>query len=285
VTVPAEHNPTVDRRELAVFFHTVREQRDHPLDEVAAVLGVTQSQASRLDTGARGFRPADVVTLCRWYGIREAEEARLLALARGSAKRAWWQQANIDPSYRTLIGMERAAVSISEYCATVIPGLLQTREYAEMAAAATQVSVQSSEAQSAAEVRIRRQEILARPQPPELSVVIDEAALARGAGGADVMGPQLQHLLDMAKRPEISIQVIDFESGLYPGGAGVFVLLRMGRTLPDVYYTESQLGSSDTSGDDALLKGWRLWQRLQATALSPQRSAERIEFYRDRLPL
>jgi transcriptional regulator with XRE-family HTH domain len=285
VTVPAEHNPTVDRRELAVFFHTVREQRELPLDEVAAVLGVTQSQASRLDTGARGFRPEDVITLCRWYGIREDEQARLLALARGSAKRAWWQQAKIAASYRTLIGMERAALSINEYCATVIPGLLQTRDYAEMAVAASQVGVQSSEAQTAVDVRIRRQEILARPQPPDLSVVIDEGALARGAGGADVMGPQLHHLLDMAKRPEITVQVIDFESGLYPTGAGQFILLRMGRALPDVYYAEDQLGRSDTSDDDALLQGWRLWQTLQAIALSPQRSRERIEFYRDRLPL
>ena len=86
---------------------------------------------------------------------------------------------------------------------------------------------------------MRRQQILARQPPPELWVVIDEAALARVAGGQAVMRNQLEHLLSKANEPGITVQIIGFEYGLYPGGGNHFILLRMGDDLPDVLYTES----------------------------------------------
>lgn len=278
-----EPNPTVARRLLAVYFSTLREQRKRGLPDLAKALGVALSQASRLDTGARGFQLVDVETLCDWYEIGSAEQDRLMALAEESRRRAWWQQVVLEDSYRTLIGMERAAVTINEYCSTVIPGLLQTSGYANAAVASSAVGERASDVDQAVDVRMHRQDILERSDPPELSVVLDEAALARGAGGPSVMRGQLEHLLEMAKRPEITIQVIGFDAGMYPIGAGQFILLRMGRGVPDVYYSESQLGPSDSSDLDQLKTGWRLWNTLQGAAMSAQLSAERIEQYLSRL--
>ena len=276
-----EINPTLARRELALYFRRLREQRGYSLDQLSQQLGVAQSQASRLDAGARGLRLEDVQALSAWYGLADGEKQRLLALAEEARRRAWWQQIDLDDSYRTLIGLEQAAESISEFCNMVVPGLLQTARYAS--AAAEIGELRSAKTEQAVEVRMRRQKILLGPRSPELSVVIDEAVLARGAGGDDVMLEQLQHLLDFAKRPRVTIQVIGFEEGMYPTGSSQFILLDMGVRLPPVYYREDQLNRTDSSAEDDIRKARSLWRLLQSRALDPQRSMERISRYRDGL--
>jgi transcriptional regulator with XRE-family HTH domain len=289
VVASPEGNPTVARRELAIRFRDLREQRGYSLTELGRLLHVAQSQASRLDTGARGFRPDQVALLCDWYALGERERTRLLELADESRRRAWWQKIDLFDSYRTLIGFEQAAESINEYCTTVIPGLLQTNDYAVAATAASGVGLDESDIERAVEVRMRRQQILERPRPPELAVVMDEAVLARSAGVAAVMKKQLDHLLDLASRPHITIQVIGFEAGLYPVSSIQFMLLQMMNRIPDIYYTDGLTGAtadldrSDSSKQDELRDAWRLWRQLQIIALNQAASTERIAAYRDRL--
>jgi Domain of unknown function (DUF5753)/Helix-turn-helix domain len=283
VTVATEANPTLARRELSVYFHMLREQHKHEVGAMAEVLGVAQSQASRLDTGARNFRDQDVRKLCDWYGLGGGERARLLALAEESRMRAWWQQVELLDSYRTLIGLEQGALAINEFCAGIVPGLLQTRSYAEAAVRESQVGAEAPLIQRAVDVRLRRQRLLDREGRPEMAFIVDEVALARGAGTAETMREQLQHLLDLCERPRITLQIIGFEEGLYPGDVGQFILLHMSRSLPDVYYTEDQLRTSDTMDVDDVRAARRLWELLQARALSPRMSADRVRDYRDRL--
>jgi Domain of unknown function (DUF5753) len=137
-----------------------------------------------------------------------------------------------------------------------------------------------SAVEQAVTVRIHRQEILDQPDPPQLSVVVDEAALARGPGGPAVMQEQLQHLLEMAEHPRISIQVIGFESGLYPSGP--FMLLRMPEGLPDILYRETSQDSYETSEPRAVSQASRHWEELKGIALPPLQSRERILDYRRR---
>jgi hypothetical protein len=283
VTAVAEANPTVARRKLAVYFRRLRELRQVGLGTIARLLAVDLSQASRLDTGARGFRVDDVLKLAQFYGLDDTEQAFLLALAEEQRKRAWWQQYDLPPALRTMIGMEQAARSIAEYAGSVIPGLLQTRDYARAAVAAGAFDVPEQKIREIVEVRVRRQQILAREQPPELWVVIDEAALARVAGGAAVMRAQLEHLYARANDPGITVQIIGFEYGLYPAGGNHFVLLQIGEDLPDVLYTESLRAHSDTTNSGELQAARRLWDVLRALALSPRDSAERIAQYIERL--
>jgi hypothetical protein len=283
VTTVSEANPTVARRRLAVYFRKLREQHAFGLDRLSTILGVALSQASRLDTGARGFQVEDVQKLAQWYGLEPGEQARLVALAEEGRKRAWWQQFDLDPPLRTMIGMEQAAVSIGEYAGSVIPGLLQTPDYARASFAAALVDVPRQTADDVVAVRMRRQQVLARARPPELWVVIDEAALARVAGGAAVMRRQLEHLHAKANEPGMTVQVIGFEYGIYPGGGNHFVLLRM-EDLPDVLYTESLEKHSDTTDPSALQATRKLWDALRALALSPRDSADRIMKYINQLP-
>jgi transcriptional regulator with XRE-family HTH domain len=274
-----EPNPTVARRQLAVFFKNVRELQGHSLEALAERLGVALSQASRLDTGARGFHPKDVRLLASWYQLDAATEQSLLALAEESRKRAWWQQVDLKPAYRTLIGMEQVATSIDEYCGSAIPGLLQTRDFATAALRSGSLDVTPEQIGLAVDVRLRRQQILTRDLPPPLRVVIDEAALARVTGGSDVMRSQLEHLLEASTRPHITVQVIGFEYGIHPGGESQFILLAMPGDLPDIVYNDGLLGPSDSSAAAEVQKSRRLWQTISAIALAPPASTERIVRY------
>jgi transcriptional regulator with XRE-family HTH domain len=275
-----EVNPTVARRVLATRLRTLRIQHRRSLSELMTRLGASQGQVSRLDAGERGFRVEDVRRLCDWYGVPDPERAQLVALAEDARRRAWWQKVDLADSYRRLIGVEQAAVSISEFCNTVVPGLLQTERYAR---AATALGVDDSDQIDAAvAVRLRRQQVLERTPAPHLSVIIDEAVLARIAGSADVMREQLDHLLAAARRPRVTVRVIAFEAGLYAAGGAEFILLGVDSRLPDFYYAEDELKCWDTSERSAVERAALLWRQLQAKALDPDRSIERIVAHRDR---
>jgi len=280
----AEPNPTVARRRLAVRLSRLREQNGHSLEDLAKFLRVALPQASRLDTGARGVPVGQVKRLADWYGLSESERGELLELVAESRRRAWWQQVELQDSYRTLIGMEQAAESVDEYCSSVVPGLLQTYDYARAVAASSYLEPKQHQVDQAVEVRLRRQEILNRVRPPDLWVIIDESALARTTGGVDVMRAQLLHLEEMADRPRVTVQVVGFESGTHLGSMNNhFILLRMRGDIPDVLYSEAHGEPYDTSAEESISYYRRIWDMMRAVALAPDRSRARITSYLDHL--
>jgi transcriptional regulator with XRE-family HTH domain len=279
-----EPNPTAARRELALFFRTLREQRGRGLDELAAYLDVSEVQASRLDRGVRGLRADDVRKLATWYGVPKTEQGRLLALAAESRRRAWWQQMDIpNEAYRTLIGMEQTAQFIGEYGSGIIPGLLQTRAYAVASAVGGNFGLTPEQIETGVDVRMRRQEILRRDRPPQLWVVVDEAVLARVTGGPEVMREQLHHLLAVADRPTATVQVIGFEYGVHPGGNSNFILIDTGHGLPDLVYVDGLRGAASFTSEAETQRYRQIWATLTAIALDPLQSRDRIESYLDRL--
>ena len=279
-----EPNPTAARRELALVFRSLREGRGLGLPELAAYLGVSEVQASRLDRGVRGLRPDDVRKLAVWFGLPDVERDRLLALAIESRKRAWWQQVEISSeAYRTLIGMEQAAQFVGEYGSGVVPGLLQTRAYAEASAVGSELGMTSDQIETSVSVRMRRQEILQRDRPPRLWVVVDEAVLARVTGGRDVMSEQLRHLVNVGERPSVTIQVIAFDYGVHPGGNSNFILIDTGQGLPDLVYVEGLRGPAEFTDAAGTQRYREVWETLTAIALDPRQSRERIEWYLGRL--
>ena len=282
----AEPNPTVARRRLAVRLRKLREEHGRGLEDLATFLRVALPQASRLDTGARGFPARQVVKLADWYRLTDSDRAELLVLVAESRKRAWWQQVELADSYRTLIGMEQVATSINEYGSSVVPGLLQTGDYARASAGGDTLGDESTpEAiEGAAQIRIRRQQVLDRREPPVLRVVIDEAVLARRVGGRHVMGAQLAHLEEMSTRPGVSIQVIGFDVGAYPYcSRGHYILVQLEGGLPDVLYRESIAEPEDTSDEATLAAYWRVWEQVRARALDRYASRSLIREYRSML--
>lgn len=273
---------------LAALFREARERSGKSLDDLSSFLEVSAPQASRLDSGVRGFRPRDVPRLAEWYGFDASEARRLLALAEESRRREWWQQVDLDDAYRAYIGMEQVAQTISEYHINVIPGLLQTRDYARVATLVAYPGappeVRPDAIERAVEVRLRRQEILERQNPPTLTVVIDEAVLARCPLDPQIRRGQLEHLRAAADRPNVVVQIIAFDYGLYTGPNSNFILLGMGNGLADVFYTEGLRGGYTSSDANVLTRNGRVWTDLRAKALDDIRSKDCIDRYIRELP-
>ena len=279
-----EPNPTAARRELALVFRTLREQRGFGLPDLATYLGVSEVQASRLDRGVRGLNAGQVRKLATWYQQPTAERDRLLELAAESRKRAWWQQVELrDEAYRTLIGMEHAAQFVGEYSSGVVPGLLQTRAYAHASARGSALDLTNEQIDTAVDVRMRRQEILRSDPPPRLWVVVDEAALARVTGGREVMRDQLRHLAEAGETPSVTVQILGFEYGTHPGGNSNFILIDTGHGLPDLIYVEGLRGPAEFTSEAETHRYREVWDNLTAIALDPRRSRERIGQYVERL--
>jgi hypothetical protein len=282
--VAYEPNPTAARRELALYFRTLRERQARGLDELAVRLGVSEVQASRVDRGVRGLSSQDVHSLAESYGVPQAERDRLLKLAAESRRRAWWQKTEgLGEAYRTLIGMEHAAQFIGEYGSGVIPGLLQTRAYAHASATGMSPNLTGDQIDTAVDVRMRRQEILQRDRPPRLWVVMDEAVLARMTGGPEVMREQLHHLVAAGERPTVTVQVVAFEYGAHPGGQSHFIMVDTGHGLPDLVYIEGLRGRAEFTTEAETQRYREAWENLTAIALNPRQSRERIERYIEQL--
>jgi transcriptional regulator with XRE-family HTH domain len=281
-------NPTVARIRLAAHFKEARERAGKSLDDLSRFLGISAPQASRLDSGARGFRPRDVPRLAEWYGFDQSDAKHLVALAEESRRREWWQQVDLPDAYRTYIGMEQEARAISEYHVNVVPGLLQTPGYARVAASVGDKSAdpqaRAERIDSAVDVRLRRQEILDRRDPPRLTVVIDEAVLARGPRDPAIRRGQLEHLRASADKANITVQIIAFEYGLHTGASSNFILLDMAGRTPDLFYSEG-LGSGFASSDPTILENnSEVWTELRAKALDTLMSKDRIDRYLRDLP-
>jgi hypothetical protein len=200
-------------------------------------------------------------------------------LAIEARRRAWWQQTDLPDAYRALIGLEGAAVDIAEYTAAVIPGLLQTADYARTVIRSFDSTFTDDIINQAVEVRLRRQQVLTRASAPRLWVVIDEVALARAPLNPQIRREQFEHLLAMSRRPGITIQVIGLEVGLHPGVGKHLILLKMGGRVPDVAYTETILKPSILEQEDEVAVYRKLWDELHDVALNPAGSRDRIESY------
>jgi transcriptional regulator with XRE-family HTH domain len=274
-------NPTVARWELAKILRRTREQHKRSLDDLAVRLGVTNAQASRLDSGARGYPISQVENLADWYEFPPPERERIMVLATEGRRRAWWQQVDLEPAYRSLIGMEQAASSIAEFAGNVVPGLLQTPDYARVVASHGDVGVSAEQIEQAIGVRMRRQGILDGPQAPTLDVVIDEAALARGPRKSAVHRAQLEHLHAVAERPRVTLQVVAFSFGLYLGARSHFILVGRGGAEPDFAYSEETLHPTEHGSGHALTRYRMLWPEMRAIALDPDSSRKLIAKYLD----
>jgi len=190
-----------------------------------------------------GLKLNYVKSLLMAYGITDGREIdSFLHLAREANKPGWWQSyADVLPAwFRVFPGLEQAASLIRGYEPHCIPGLLQTEDYARSLTLAGYPAARREEIDRRVALRIMRQQILTRSDPPALWVVLDEAVLRRPVGGPAVMRAQLGRIIDAAAQPNITLQVLPFAAGAHPVMYGMFHLLRFPTAeLPDVIYGEN----------------------------------------------
>jgi transcriptional regulator with XRE-family HTH domain len=238
---------TASRMLVGAHLRRLREAANITRDEAAHAIQGSASKISRLELGRTGFKLRDLTELLSFYGVADADECQtLLALAKQANRPGWWRaDSDALPSWlHPYLGLEQAAVVIRMYEVQFIPGLLQTRGYAHAVIETAPDHPTPDLVGRRVDVRIRRQELLRRPRPPRLWVVIEESALRRPVGGAATMRIQLRHLIEMCELPNVSIQILPSRASQVPPGVPVTILRFPEGELPDVVYMEHLFGAT-----------------------------------------
>src|SRR5689334_13921606 len=160
-----------------------------------------------METGAVRVGISDLRVVLELYGVIGAQREALVDLARRSRRRGWWHEFTdvVPPASETFYGLEDGAATIRQYSTSLVPGLLQTAEYAA-ALVGSVPGVPDAVRRRRVDLRLRRQQLHARAEPPAVTMVLDEAVLRREVGGAAVLAGQVAHLLEMARRPHVRLQ-------------------------------------------------------------------------------
>jgi transcriptional regulator with XRE-family HTH domain len=270
-------SPTLRRRELAARLRALRLERGLTVDQVAEQLLCSPSKVSRMETGQRGATLRDVRDLCGIYGLTDPSQIEyLMGLVREAKQQAWWQSYDLD-YYATYVGLEQAAVTLCYYQSTIVPGLLQTPGYARaMYEGSMPAEFTAERADELIEVRMRRQQVLSREPPLQLRVVLDEAVLHRVVGSPDVMNEQLAHFSAIAKRPNVTLQVIPFAAGAHPAMENMFTIIEFDDVAPPVVYVEGLMGWLFLERENDVARYTQVFKYLCEIALNPQESIELI---------
>lgn len=234
--------PTVLRILLGSQLRRLRTARNLTREAAGHAIRASDAKISRLELGRTGFKTRDVSDLLTLYGVTDPDEREaLLSLTRSANMRGWWHEYGdvLSTWFEVYVGLEEAASVIRTYEIQFVPGLLQTEDYARAVVQLAHAPAPSDVIDQRVDLRMRRQRRLVEPEPLRLWVVADEAALRRPYGGPQVMRDQIDHLIEMASRPNITLQVIPFAQGGHPAAGGPFSILRFPLPeLPDVVYLE-----------------------------------------------
>ncbi|MEU8546596.1 helix-turn-helix domain-containing protein [Streptomyces roseoverticillatus] len=219
-------NPTVRRRRLGQELRKLRELKGMTAEEVAERLLVSQSKISRLENGRRSISQRDVRDLCGVYGVEDHRIVdSLMQMAKESRQQGWWHAFG-DIPYSVYIGLETDAASLRVYEASLVPGLLQTPNYASAVTEGSWPEATAADIERRVQVRMRRQERITEPENPlRLWAVIDESALRRIVGNREIMAEQMRQLVQFSLEPHITVQVLPYDVGAHPGMYGKFSIL------------------------------------------------------------
>jgi transcriptional regulator with XRE-family HTH domain len=273
--------PTVNRILLGTQLRRLREEAGITPQQAGAHIRASHAKISRLELGRVGFKTRDIEDLLTLYGILDATKREsFLAMAQRSNERGWWSRDNdlVQGWFEMYLRLEQEATSIRTFEAQLIPGLLQCERYARAVLQTILPSAPPHEVDRRVQLRMQRQKILSEPGAPKLWAIIDESALTRPVGSATVMKAQLEHLLEMAARRSVTVQVLPFLSGGHAAMGGPFSILRFNQPeLPDVVYLE-QFNSAAYLDRRAEVEEY-LWamERLVVSALTPAQSRTHMQ--------
>ncbi|MFC7808785.1 helix-turn-helix domain-containing protein [Streptomyces olivaceus] len=278
-----QHGPVVRRRKLGAELRALRTTAGFTSGEAARLVGWHQSKVSRIETGTSGAKPADVRLLLDAYGVADDQLRELLVmLARPEdtgGRPHWWHayRGVLPTAYRDFIDLESQASAMRTLETTVIPGLLQTPEYAREVTRVAGDGRTAEQLDTLVEVRLARQDVLRGEPPLELSAVLDEAVLRRQVGGAGVMARQLARLSEAARLPHVRLQVLPFAAGAHIGVTGPFVIFSFASTSDlDVVVIDHLTRSLHLERKEDLEAYTEAFNALLIHALSPEDSLDFI---------
>ncbi|MFD9357333.1 helix-turn-helix domain-containing protein [Streptomyces sp. NPDC060031] len=291
-----QHGPAVRRRKLGEELRALRDRSGLTSGEAARLVGWHQSKISRIETGRSGVKVDDIRRLLDAYGELVSPEQRALlealsVSAAGPAPdvgtgrgRQWWHDYRglLPQEYRDFISLEAGARSARTVELSVVPGLLQTPEYARAVTRAALGGLPEPKVDALVEVRLARQSVLRAEPPLELSAVLDEAVLRRKIGGPGVMAEQLRYLVEVAQLPQVRLQVLPFSVGGHLGLTGPFVIFSFPNIADlDVVVLDHLTSSLYLERKEDLEAYSAAFRTIQAHALPPHDSSDLISSLAD----
>ncbi|MFE0486979.1 helix-turn-helix domain-containing protein [Streptomyces griseoaurantiacus] len=274
-----QYGPAVRRRKLGAELRAQRARAGLTSGQAAARVGWHQSKVSRIETGSSGVKPADVRLLLDAYEVVDPQLRELLLVLAGSedggGRQNWWHayRGVLPPAYRDFISLEAQACAMRTLETLVVPGLLQTPEYARAVTRAAVGPPDDAHLDTLVEVRLARQDVLRGDPPLRMSAVLDEAVLRREVGGPTVMEEQLRRLVTAARLPHVRLQILPFAAGAHIGVTGPFVIFSFPSTSDlDVVVLDHLTSSLYLERKEELQAYAEAFSTLQSNALSPEDS-------------
>lgn len=281
------------RRYIGRRFGALRRSAGLTQDQAAAGIQKGRATIARMEDGEEAvrFRDVDVRAMCELYGASPEETAILLALTaetRNGRRKSWWHdrtETELPAFFGLYVSLEDSAETIRQYEAELIPGLLQTRRYAEEVHGVPPGYIEADERRRQVDVRMERQSLLTRPRAPHLNVIINEAVLHRLVGGREVMIEQFEHLLDKVQRGNIRVRVLPFAAGVHGGMAAStpFTLLdfpkdtQSGEPLePPLAYVDTLTGALYLNKPDESSAYQLVWADIDRRSLNENESRSMI---------
>ncbi|MGW8377357.1 helix-turn-helix domain-containing protein [Actinacidiphila sp. SB3-2] len=231
---------------LGLRLRELREKAGCSFTDAARALSVNTTTVRRMEKAEVGLKPPYVEKLLREYGVPDPETEAFLALVEEANRPGWWHNfRDVLPAWFSLyVSLEGEASLIRAYEPHCVPGLLQTDDYARALLRTGFPNASERELDRRVALRMERQSLLERPEPPKLWAVLDEQVLRRNVGDPEVMRGQIDSLVEAAAQPHVTLQIIPFSAGPHPGMFGPFQLFRFDiPELPDIVYAESLTGA------------------------------------------
>jgi transcriptional regulator with XRE-family HTH domain len=268
-------SPTMRQRELGKRLRDLRTQHNLTVEDVGEKLLCSATKISRLETGARRPSLRDVRDLCTLYDVKEPTSAELMNLARGAREQTWWTQyedLNLDP----YLGLEEDAIAITSYTTYFFPALLQTEEYTRAVIKSTAPKMDPGIYEQRVEVRMRRQRVLEKENPPRYRVLLDDAVFHRQIGGSAIMVAQLDKVLETVNHDKVTVQVIPFDAGGHVAQDSNFILFEReeGSHPSQVVFVEGLTGNQYHERKADITRYREAIDNLRDSALSPRDSVE-----------
>ena len=268
---------TVRSKSLGAALRELRENAQLKPQEAAARLGWSASKLARTEKGATLPTEADLLAALELYGTADTQRRAELVQLRRDARRRNWYVMFSDVFSTSLPALEHDAKRIRNYETNVIPGLLQTADYARELIAAALPDADPDVIDKRVRARMARQDaVFVRRDAPAVHFIIDETALLRPVGGAQAMREQLSALWSASRRPNVTVQIVPLSVGAHVGLEGPFAIMNFDNPkFPEVVFTEGPGGHAYLEGAADLERISLAWDRLAVAALSPEDSATR----------
>jgi hypothetical protein len=263
---------------LGAQLRKLRETANITRDDAGYHIRASGSKISRMELGRVSFKERDVTDLLEFYGVTDpAEREKLVQLTKEANATPWYQkfQDVVPDWFHVYVGLEEAAQLIRVYEVQFVPGLLQTEGYARATILQGSPGLDPAEVERRVQLRLGRQKLLSRDNPPRFWVIVDEAALRRPMGGRDVHVAQIERLMDVVSEPNITLQVMPFRYGGHAAEGGAFTIMRFPETdLPDIVYMEYLTGAHYIDKPEDVERYAAVMERLSVAGTSPDRTRE-----------